>query len=126
MNRRLQANLALEALRMALGRRKPKMGLIHHSDRGSQYAGEDYQRLLAEHGLVGSMSRKGDCWDHAVAERFFGSLKSERTAPGRYSTREEAKTDVIDYIEMFYNSHRLHSYLGYVSPNDFERLAKVA
>lgn len=72
------------------------------------------------------MSRKGDCWDNAVAERFFGSLKSERTDPGLYSTREEAKTDVIDYIEMFYNSHRLHSYLGYVSPNDFERLAKVA
>ena len=105
---------------------KPKTGLIHHSDQGSQYAGEDYQRLLAEHGLVGSMSRKGDCWDNAVVERFFGNLKSERTDPGLYSTREEAKTDVIDYIEMFYNSHRLHSYLGYVSPNDFERLAKVA
>jgi putative transposase len=126
MNRRLQANLAIEALRMALGRRKPKTGLIHHSDQGSQYAGEDYQRLLAEHGLVGSMSRKGDCWDNAVVERFFGNLKSERTDPGLYSTREEAKTDVIDYIEMFYNSHRLHSYLGYVSPNDLERLAKVA
>ncbi len=111
---------------MALWRRKPKAGLVHHSDRGSQYAGNDYQRLLGEHGLVGSMSRKGDCWDNAVAERFFGSLKTERTDHGLYATREETTTDVIDSIEMFYNSHRLHSYLGYVSPNDFERLAKAA
>ena len=124
MSGRMQAELVIEALRMALWRRKPKVGLIHHSDRGSQYAGDDYQRLLRDAGLVCSMSRKGDCWDNAVAERFFGSLKTERTDHGRYSTREEAKTDVIDYIEMFYNSHRLHSYLDYVSPNDFEQSAK--
>ena len=122
----MPAQLVKDALTMALWRRQPPPGLIHHSDRGSQYACHDYQKLLDGHGLVCSMSRKGDCWDNAVAERFFGSLKRERTDDRLYATREEAKQDVIDYIEMFYNSRRKHSYLGYSSPSEFETIAKVA
>lgn len=126
MSSRIDAALVQEALRMALGRRGPAPGLIHHSDRGSQYACGAYQEILAAYGIRCSMSRKGDCLDNAVVERFFGSLKGERTALCHYATRQEARDDVIDYIEMFYNSTRLHSSLGYVSPNDFERVAKVA
>lgn len=122
----LRVGLVKQALTMALWRRKPKAGLIHHSDRGSQYACPKYQALLAEYGMVPSMSRKGNCWDNAVVERFFRSLKSERTDHRLYPTRAEAKGDVIDYIEMFYNSRRRHSYLGYVSPMEFESHAAVA
>jgi transposase InsO family protein len=122
----VDAALVQEALRMALGRRQPAAGLVHHSDRGSQYACYTYQQMLATHGLRCSMSAKGECLDNAVAERFFGSLKGERTALRHYATRQEARDDVVDDIEMFYNSTRLHSYLGYVSPNDYEGLAKVA
>ena len=126
MSSHVDAALVQEALRMALGRRRPSAGLMHHADRGSQYAGQAYQCLLEAHDLHCSMSRKGDCLDNAVAERFFGSLKRERTAHCHYATRQEARDDVIDYIEMFYNSRRKHSYLGYVSPNEYEALAKVA
>jgi transposase InsO family protein len=126
MSSRIDAALVQEALRMALGRRRPAAGLLHHSDRGSQYACSAYQAVLAAHGLCCSMSRKGDCLDNAVVERFFGSLKGERTSHRHYATRQEARDDVIDYIEMFYNSTRLHSYLGYVSPNEYEALLKVA
>jgi putative transposase len=126
MQSRIDAALVQEALRMALGRRRPSAGLIHHSDRGSQYACHAYQTLLAENGIRCRMSRKGECLDNAVAERFFGSVKGERTALRHYATRQEARDDVVEYIEMFYNSKRLHSYLGYVSPNDFERLGRVA
>jgi putative transposase len=91
---------------MALGRRQPAVGLLHHSDQGSQYAGQAYQGLLANAGVRWSMSRKGDSLDNAVAERFFGSLKRERTAHCQYTTRQEARNDVVDYIEMFYNSKR--------------------
>ena len=122
----LRVALVEDALRMALWRRRPAPGLIHHSDRGSQYACHDYQNLLATHDLVCSMSRKGDCWDNAVAERFFGSLKRERTGDMLYTTREQARQDVVDYMEMFYNSQRKHSYLGYSSPAQYEELAKVA
>lgn len=122
----VDAALVQEALRMALGRRQPARGLLHHSDRGRQYACYAYQQLLAAHGIRCSMSAKGACLDNAVAERFFGSLKGERMALRHYATRQEARDDVVDYIEMFYNSTRLHSYLGYVSPNDYEGLAKVA
>ena len=111
---------------MALGRRQPARGLLHPSDRGSQYACHAYQQLLAAHGLRCSMSEKGECLDNAVAERFFGTLKGECTALRHYATRQEARDDVVAYIEMFSNSTRLHSYLGYVSPNDYEALAKVA
>lgn len=122
----LASALVEEALTMAVGRRQPPPGLLLHSDRGSQYAGHDYQALLQTHEFQCSMSRKGDCWDNAVVERFFGSLKREWTNACRYLTRYEAKRDVVDYIEMFYNSHRRHSTLGYLSPNAFEAQAQVA
>jgi putative transposase len=117
---RMKAQLVCDALRMAVWQRRPGAGLVVHSDRGSQYASKDYRRLLKAHGFLGSMSRKGDCWDNAVAESFFGSLKQERVQWRNYQTRLEAQQDVMNYISMFYNSYRLHSYLGYVSPNQYE------
>ncbi|MBW1752932.1 MAG: IS3 family transposase [Deltaproteobacteria bacterium] len=129
MSNRLTAPLVKDALSMAYWRRKPEKGLIHHSDRGSQYAGNEYQKMLEQYGMVCSMSRKGDCWDNAVVESFFHSLKTEWIADIIYKTRDEARSDVIRYIEMFYNSHRLHSFLGYKNPNVFENtfsLARVA
>jgi len=120
MSSRMKAQLVCDALKMATWQRRPKAGLIHHSDRGSQYASKAFRQLLKAHGFKGSMSRKGDCWDNAVAESFFGSLKQERVQWRSYQTRYEAQQDVLDYITMFYNSHRLHSYLGYTSPNEFE------
>jgi transposase InsO family protein len=129
MNKHMKAELATEALSMAYWRRKLGKGLIHHSDRGSQYAGCDYRKLLRSYGMTCSMSRKGNCWDNAVAESFFHSLKTEWTTDMLYRNRSEARSDVIHYIEMFYNSHRLHSYLKYKNPNDFEKsfmLAKAA
>jgi putative transposase len=119
----IDSELVKGALEMAVGTRRPAAGLIHHTDRGSQYASHAYRDLLGEHGMICSMSRKGDCLDNAVAERFFGSLKRERTSHQYYETRQEAREDVIDYIEMFYNSTRKHSYLGYVSPNEYEKSA---
>jgi putative transposase len=118
----MRTELISDALLMAIGRRQPLGNLLHHSDRGSQYASADYQQLLKRQGVQVSMSRKGNCWDNAVMERFFGSLKSERTEGENYLTREQAKADVIDYIEMFYNSQRLHSTLNYISPMQFEKL----
>lgn len=126
MSRRIDAELVQEALHMALGRRRPSAGLLHHADRGSQYACGTYQALLAEHGIRCRMSRKGDGLDKAVAEGVFGSVKGERTALRHSATRQEARDDVIDDIEMFSNSRRQHSYLGYISPNEYEALAKVA
>jgi putative transposase len=117
---KLSNKLALDALRMAIHRRRPEPGLLHHSDRGGTYAASEYLVLLQQHGTVRSMSRSGDCWDNAVAERFFGSLKRERTYFQRYETQEEARRDLMDYIENFYNESRLHSYLGYTSPNQYE------
>ena len=105
---------------MAPWQRRPKPGLIVHSDRGSQYASKQYSNLLKKHGLVGSMSRKGNCWDISAAESFFGRLKDERVDWSNYQTRWEAKQDILDYITMFYNNQRLHSSLGYQSPNQFE------
>ena len=126
MSEQINTGLAQDALEMALGRRQPKPGLLHHTDRGSQYASHAYQGLLARHDIVCSMSGKGECLDNAVAERFFGSLKREWTSHCRYATRQEARDDIIAYIEMFYNSRRKHSYLGYLSPNEFEKNARVA
>jgi putative transposase len=122
MSSRMKAKLVCDALKMAIWRRRPKTGLIHHSDRGSQYASKVFRRLLKAHGIRGSMSRKGDCWDNAVVESFFGTLKQERVQWKSYQTRYEAQQDVLEYISMFYNSRRLHSYLDYMSPNDFEKL----
>jgi transposase InsO family protein len=90
-----------------------------------QYASRPFRKLLKTHGIKGSMSRKGDCWDNAVVESFFGTLKSERVHWRSYQTREEARADIVEYITMFYNSRRLHSYLGYQSPDDFERNGQI-
>lgn len=121
----MRTQLVLEALAMAIGRRKPEEGLLHHSDRGSQYASQEYRSTLVRHGFRASMSRKGNCWDNAVMERFFGSLKSEWLAGQRYGSRQAARRDVIEYIEMEYNSCRLHSTLDYQTPREVE-LAAVA
>lgn len=120
MGSRMKAKLVTDALRMAIWQRQPEAELIVHSDRGSQYASKAYRQLLQASGFVGSMSRKGDCWDNAVAESFFASLKKERVQWQHYQTRAEAQRDILDYIVMFYNSRRLHSTLGYTSPNDYE------
>lgn len=127
MGGRLNSTLVCDALRMALWSRRPRKGqLIHHSDRGVQYASGAFGRLLKTHGIEGSMSRKGDCWDNAVVESFFGSLKSERIHWRNYQSRGEARADIVEYITMFYNSRRLHSYLGYQSPDRFERNGQLA
>ena len=115
--------LVLRALQMARGRRQPKPGLLHHSDRGSQYASDAYQQQLRAAAMICSMSRKGNCYDNAVVERVFRSLKDEGLPEHPPETREQAITLVIDYFEMFYNSQRLHSTLGYLSPNTFEAQA---
>ena len=122
----LARNMAVEmvkkALIMAIGRRAPGPGLIHHSDRGIQYACDEYRRLLQSYGMVSSMSRSGNCLDNAVAERFFRTLKTECLMSWREMPAEKVKHDIVDYIEMFYNGERLHSYNGYFSPNDYEKL----
>lgn len=120
MSSRMKAQLVCDALKMAIGQRRPQEGLICHSDRGSQYASRRYRRLLEVYGYEGSMSRKGDCWDNAVVESFFGTLKQERVQWRHYQTRHEAQQDVLNYITMFYNPYRLHSYLDYKSPNQYE------
>ena len=121
MSERIDRKLALDALRMALAQRHPRRGLINHSDRASQYASADYQQQLARHGLCGSMSRRGDCWDNAVAESFFASLKLELVYRVQWRTRAEARTAIFEYLELFYNRRRRHSSLGYLSPVEFER-----
>ncbi len=126
MGPRLTANLAMDALTMALWRRKPMPGLLHHSDRGVQYASRDYQRRLANAGIRCSMSRKGNCWDNACVESFFATLKKELIHDARYATREDAKQDVFEWIEVFYNRQRRHTTLGYRSPAEFEAIMKVA
>lgn len=117
----MPASLVCQALQMAIAQRKPPAGLIVHSDRGTQYASSSHQALLAEHDLVGSMSRKANCWDNAVMERFFLNLKMERVWQKDYANHAEAANDVADYIVGFYNATRLHSKLGNLSPNAFER-----
>ena len=119
----IDRTLALDALGMALRTRQPEPGLIHHSDRGIQYASGDYQKLLSEHGITCSMSRKGDCWDNAVAESFFSTLKAELVYRNDYVSRSQARASIFDYIEAFYNGRRRHSALGYVSPVEHESAA---
>ena len=120
MSSRMTADTVSLALNMAIGLRNPEKGLIVHSDRGSQYASQQYQSLLANYGFIGSMSRKGNCRNNSVAESFFSRLKDEFVFWRNYQTRDEAKHDILNYILMFYNSQRLHSKLGYVSPQQFE------
>ena len=123
MRQTLHAEIALEALAMAIERQRPAPGLIHHSDRGIQYAAEAYRRTLARIGIMPSMSRKGDCLDNAPMESFFHTLKTERVHHRIYATRAEARRDLFHYIEGFYNSRRLHSALGYLSPAHAKRIA---
>ncbi len=117
---RLQAALVTSALDMALGSRSVTPGLICHSDRGSQYGSEDVQNMIARYHLRGSMSRKGNCWDNAVVESFFASLKTELVAEARWESRAEAKSAIVAWIEGWYNRERMHSTLGYLSPVEFE------
>jgi transposase InsO family protein len=127
MSHRMLDTLVTDALKMALFRRKVRAGdLLIHSDRGSQYAGDNFQKLLGMHGITCSMSRAGDCWDNAAMESFFHSLKTECIHHERYVTREDARKSVFDYIEVFYNRRRRHSFLGYKSPEQFELLTDVS
>jgi putative transposase len=116
----LAREIVLDALLMAVWRRKPSHQVLIHSDQGSQYGSDDWRRFCQQHHLTPSMSRRGNCWDNAVAESFFGSLKKERIRKRVYKTRELARADVFDYIEVFYNRQRRHDHLGGVSPVDFE------
>jgi len=116
---RMTADIVTDALTMAWFRRKPAAGLIHHSDRGSQYASHVFQGKLKEYGMACSMSRKGNCWDNAPSESWFGSFKNERVYGERFETRDEMKAMAFEYIEVFYNRKRLHSTLGYKSPMQF-------
>lgn len=126
MSADMTAQLVTDALVMAIWRRGKPDALLHHSDRGSQYTSEQFQRLMADHGVACSMSRSGNVWDNAAMESFFSSLKTERTAGKTYRSRDEVRADVFDYIERFYNANRLHSTIGYVSPMAFEMKAGVA
>jgi putative transposase len=126
MSARMTAQLVTDALTMAIWRRGNPEALLHHSDRGSQYTSEQFQRLLADHGITCSMSRSGNVWDNAVMESFFSTLKTERTTRRTYRTRDEARADVFDYVERFYNPRRRHSTLGYLSPVEFEMQAASA
>ena len=125
MSHYIDRELVTDALSMALVRRRPKAGLIHHTDQGRQYATESYRQTLIGHGIAPSMSRKGDCFDNACAESFMSTLKNELTHHCVFKTREEAKTAIFEYIEVFYNRQRLHQTLGYLSPAEFERRAGV-
>ncbi len=126
MSNRLAQDLAIQALRQALLRRKPLPGCIFHSDRGSQYAGAAFRTMLTRYGFRQSMSGTGNCYDNAIMETFFHTLKTELVYFERYETRSEAQTSIFEYIEVFYNRQRRHSSINYKSPVDFERLAEVA
>jgi transposase InsO family protein len=125
MSERMTASIVVDALEMAIGRRSPPRGLVHHSDRGIQYAAHDFRELLESRGIVCSMSGKGSCYDNAVKESFFHTLKSELCVHEHYFTRDQARASVFDFIEVFYNRQRLHSTLGYVSPAEFEQRLAV-
>ena len=126
MSSTMTAQLVTDALVMAIWRRGKPDALLHHSDRGSQYTSEQFQRLMADNGVVCDLSRSGNVWDNAAMESFFSSLKTERTARRMYRTRDEARADVFDYIERFYNPKRRHSTIGYLSPMEFEQKAGLA
>ena len=121
VDKRQTKSLVIRAMNMAIGLRRPPEGLIHHSDRGSQYASKKYQRLLKAHKMICSMSRKGNCWDNAPVERFFSSLKREWIGDVLYRTRQHAIQDIREYVAVYYNAKRLHSTLGYETPVNFEK-----
>ncbi len=122
MDKTMTKELVLSALKMAYKRQKPGKGVVHHSDRGVQYASLEYQALLKKYDMVGSMSRKGNCYDNACIESFHGILKHELVYQTKYISREDAKKSLFEYIEFFYNSKRIHSTLGYHTPNEFEQM----
>ena len=122
MNERITRQLAIDALSMAIAARAPAVGLLHHSDRGSQYASADYRAALSAAGIACSMSRKGNCWDNAVAESFFGTMKTELVYHEDWATRADARSAIFEYIEVFYNGCRRHSSIGYVSPVEYESM----
>jgi transposase InsO family protein len=126
MSERIDTKLCLDALQMAVKKRRPPPGLVHHSDRGSQYASSEYRRALEEHGIACSMSRKGDCWDNAVAESFWGTIKAELLDDMDLASRAEARRVVFEYIEVFYNRRRRHSSIAYRSPFQHEALYALA
>jgi transposase InsO family protein len=126
MAERMKTKLVNNALIMAIWKRKPAKGLLWHTDRGSQYASDSHRKLLKQHGIQQSMSRKGNCWDNAVSESFFHTLKTECVNHENYATRDAAKKSIFDYIEVFYNRQRLHSNNGYLSPVEFEIQLKTA
>ncbi len=126
MDSTMTKQLCIDALKQAIGRSKPARGLIHHSDRGVQYASNEYKNVLKNNGITQSMSRRGNCYDNACMESFFGTLKTELIYLTRFKTRAEAQLAIFEYIEAFYNRIRLHSKLGYRSPVDFEKLSKTA
>lgn len=126
MSHRPQQDLVLQALAMAIGHRSPARGLVHHTDQRRRYAGDTYQSLLARHGIVPSMSRKGNCYDNAVAESFFSTLKNELVHHVRFETRAEARLAIFEYIETFYNTRRLHRSLGYRSTQQYETMRQSA
>jgi len=121
MDKTIADTLVTQAMMQAILRRSPGKGLICHSDRGSQYAGHNFKEILSRHEFVGSMSRKGDCWDNAVAESFFHTLKVELIHRHRFQTRDEAKRKIFEYVEVYYNRKRAHSTLGFLSPFEYER-----
>ena len=121
MGETLDTFLVEKALDQAVCHRKPAKGLIHHSDRGSQYTSEAFGKIAQRHGIVLSMSGTGNCYDNAVAESFFHTLKTEHVYQNKFTTREEAKRSIFDYIEVFYNRQRIHSFLGYLSPVEYEQ-----
>jgi transposase InsO family protein len=126
MEAHMAATLPLGALKMAVGARKPLPGLLHHSDRGSQYVSKIFQTELTRIGAQGSMSRKANCWDNSVLESFFSSLKRELLDPAPFESRTVARQAIFEYIEVFYNRQRRHSTLAYLTPHEFERQAQVA
>ena len=126
LSSRMSRAVALDALHMAVGRRRPGPGLIHHSDRGSQYASSEYREALRSHGMLCSMSRTGDCWDNAPMESWFHTLKTELVNHRPYRTRQEARSDIFWFIEVFYNRSRRHSSLGYLTPMEYEMVRLAA
>lgn len=125
MSNRNDQSLVLNALQMAIERRQPPAGVIHHTDRGRLYAANEYRQVMMDHEIVPSMSRKGDCYDNAVSESFFSTLKNELIYDRYYDNREKARSDIFEYIEVFYNRQRLHQTLGYKSPMEYEKVNEL-
>ena len=125
MNTSMTAALVNDAMLMAIWRRKPGKGLIWHTDRGSQYCSKSHRNILKDHGIIQSMSRKGDCWDNATSESFFSTLKRELVATSDFTNQTQAAAAIFEYIEVFYNKIRAHSTIGYLAPTEFEENTRI-